>query len=99
MPGSHDDIDWENMTNQDLRYKFAHMMSQQVQDVENKFGKAMEKFVGVEKMIDSKLDTKFNEVIARLHPLRRAQRISLDQGQHSGAAATTSEVVVVAAPT
>src|SRR3954471_21437401 len=68
MPGSHDEVardapDWENMTNKALHDKFAQMMSEQVNDIENRFTEAID---GVEKMIDTKLDAKFTELIARL---------------------------------
>src|SRR4051812_27147084 len=70
MPGSHDEVvqdaqDWENMTNKELHDKFARLFSEQVHDIENRFTEAID---GVEKMIDTKLDTKFNELIARLPP-------------------------------
>ena len=70
MPGSHEEVaqdaaDWENMTNKELHDKFARMMSEQVQDIENRFTEAID---GVEKMIDTKLDAKFTELIARLPP-------------------------------
>src|SRR4051812_35114181 len=90
MPGSHDEVardapDWENMTNKALHDKFAQMMSEQVQDIENRFTDAID---GVEKMIDTKLDAKFTELIARIPtqpttaparppPPRRARRILL----------------------
>ena len=35
-------------------------MSEQVHDIENRFGEAMEKLDGMETMIDTKLDAKFN---------------------------------------
>src|ERR1041385_8137951 len=68
MPGSHDQVardapDREKMTNKELHDKFARMMSEQVNDIENRFTEAID---GVEKMIDTKLDTKFTKLIARL---------------------------------
>ena len=69
MPGSQaDETDWENMTNKDLHGKFQQMMSGQVQDVLNKFEEAMEKIDGMEKTFETKLDNKFNELLARLPP-------------------------------
>src|SRR3954467_12110744 len=70
MPGSQDEVArdapaWENMTNKELHDKFAQMMSEQVYDIETRFTEAID---GVEKMIDTKLDTKFTELIARLPP-------------------------------
>ena len=62
------ETDWENMTNKDLHDKFQQMMSGQVQDVLNRFDEAMEKIDGMEKMFETKLDNKFNELLARLPP-------------------------------
>src|SRR3954466_9475364 len=78
MPGSHDEKvqdapDWENMTNQELHDKFACMISEQVHDIENRFIEAID---GVEKMIDTKLDAKFTELIARLPPQPAASQHS-----------------------
>ena len=67
MPGSQaDEIDWENMTNKELHDKFQQMMTEQVQDVLNNFEEAMDKINGFENMFETKLDNKFNEVLARL---------------------------------
>ena len=44
------------------------MMSGQVQDVLNRFEEAMEKIDGMEKTFETKLDNKFNELLARLPP-------------------------------
>ncbi|RLL25515.1 hypothetical protein D9K95_16590, partial [Klebsiella pneumoniae] len=69
MPGSHDEeIDWENLTNQELYDKFQQMMSQQVQGFLTTFGEAMEKLDGMEQKFDTKMNAKFNEVLARLPP-------------------------------
>ena len=69
MPGSQaDETDWENMTNKDLHDKFQQMMSEQVQDVLNRFEEAMEKIDAVEKSFETKLDDKFTELLARLPP-------------------------------
>ena len=69
MPGSQaDETDWENMTNKDLHDKFQQMMSGQVQDVLNRFEEAMEKIDGMEKTFETKLDNRFNELLARLPP-------------------------------
>src|SRR3954468_977595 len=70
MSGSQNSVaqeapDWENMTNQELHDKFAQMMTEQVHDIERRFAEAID---GVEKMIDTKLDAKFTELIARLPP-------------------------------
>ena len=45
------------------------MMSGQVEDVLNRFEEAMEKIDGIEKAFETKLDHKFNELLARLPPL------------------------------
>src|SRR3954464_1887190 len=89
------------MTNKELHDKFACMMSEQVQDIENRFTKAID---GVEKMIDTKLDAKFTELIARLPtqpaaapapppPPRRARRILFPGGQAAGIGAPATAVV------
>ena len=43
-------------------------MSGQVEDVLNRFEEAMEKIYGIEKAFETKLDNKFNELLARLPP-------------------------------
>ena len=43
-------------------------MSGQVEDVLNRFEEAMEKIDGIEKAFETKLDNKFNELLARLIP-------------------------------
>ena len=69
MVGSQaDETDWENLTNKQLHDKFQQMMSGQVQDVLNRFDEAMEKIDGMEKTFETKLDNKFNELLARLPP-------------------------------
>ena len=69
MPGSQaDEIDWENMTNKELHDKFQQMMTEQVQDVLNNFEDAMDKITGFEKTFETKLDNRFNELLARLPP-------------------------------
>src|SRR3954465_15191782 len=69
MPGSQpDEIDWERLTNKELHDKFQKMMNEQVQDVLNNFEEAMEKITGLEKAFETKLDNKFNELLARLPP-------------------------------
>src|ERR1044072_6464008 len=57
--------DWENMTNQELHDKFAQLMTEQVHDIESRFAEAIDR---VEKLIDTKLDAKFTELLARLPP-------------------------------
>ena len=64
MPGSQaDETDWENLTSKQLHDKFQQMMSGQVQDVLNRFDEAMEKIDGIEKTFETKLDSKFNELL------------------------------------
>src|ERR1044071_5187135 len=112
MPGSHDEVardapDWENMTNKELHDKFSQMMSEQVNDIENRFTEAID---GVEKMIDTKLDAKFTELIARLPappaaapaqpqppPPRRARRILFPGGQAAGIGAPPAAAVATTA--
>ena len=43
-------------------------MSGHVQDVLNRFEETMEKIDGMEKTFETKLDNKFNELLARLPP-------------------------------
>ena len=65
MEGSQaDKTDWENMTNKELHDKFWQMMSGQVEDVLNRFEETMEKIDGIEKALETKLDNKFNELLA-----------------------------------
>ena len=67
MAGSQvNETDWENMTNKELHDKFQQMMTEQVQDVLNNFEEAMDKITGFEKTFETKLDNKFNELLARL---------------------------------
>src|ERR1041385_6845362 len=112
MPGSHDEVardapDWENMTNKELHDKFAQMISEQVNDIENRFTEAID---GVEKMIDTKLDAKFTELITRLPaqpaaapaqpqppPPRRARRILFPGGQAAGIGAPPAAAVATTA--
>ena len=69
MTGSQvDETDWENMTNKELHDKFQQMMTEQVQDLLNNFEEAMDKITGFEKTFETKLDNKFNELIAPLPP-------------------------------
>ena len=84
MPGSQaDETDWENMTNKDLHDKFQQMMSGQVEDVLNRFDEAMEKIDDIEKAFETKLDNKFNELLARLPPPPpAAPNAPLQQQQH-----------------
>ena len=56
------------MTNKELHDKFQQMMSGQVGDVLNRFEEAMEKIDGMEKTFETKLDNRFNELLARLPP-------------------------------
>ena len=62
------EINWDDMTNKELHDKFQKMMGEQVHDLVTSLGEAMEKLDGLEKMVDAKLDAKFNEVLARLPP-------------------------------
>ena len=69
MPGSQaDEIDWENLPNKELHDKFQQMMTEQVQDVLNNFEEAMENITVLEKTFETKLDNRFNELLARLPP-------------------------------
>src|SRR6266536_2468950 len=82
MAGSQaDEIDSENLTNKELHDKFQHMFSQQVEDIMASFGKALERIDDVEKTIDTKLDAKFDEVLARLPQPPPASAPPLQQQQ------------------
>ena len=110
MPGSQaDEVEWEVMTNKELHDNFQQMMADQVQDFVTSLGEAMEKLDGLEKTFETKLDAKFNEVLAHLPPAApaitqqqqqrrpnfagRAQRVPLEEGQHSGAGSSMGEKV------
>ena len=56
-------------------------MSGQVEDVLSRFEEAMEKIDGIEKAFETKLDNKFNELLARLPP-PAAPVAPLQQQQH-----------------
>src|SRR3989337_2495787 len=82
MAGSQaDEIDWENMTKKELHDKFQQMLGQQVEDVMASFGKALERIDDIEKTIDTKLDAKFDEVLARLPQPSAASPAPLQQQQ------------------
>src|ERR1041384_7090037 len=81
------------------------MMAEQVNDIKHRFTEAID---GVEKMIDTKLDAKFTELIARLPtqpaaapaqppPPRRARRILFPGGQAAGIGAPATAVAAAAA--
>lgn len=69
------------MTNKELHDKFQQMMSGQVQDVLNTFKEAMEKMDGIEKTFETKLDNKFNELLAHLPPPSLAALMAPDRGK------------------
>ena len=80
IPGSQaDEIDWENLSNKELHDKFQQMMTEQVQDVLNNFEEAMEKITGLEKTFETKLDNRFNELLARLPPAAPAAPLQQQQ--------------------
>ena len=100
MTGS--DADWEEMTNKELHDKFATLVMANTEDVDKRLGEAPHKLADFEKSFDAKLDTKFNELLARLPPpppvpplrpgyVGRAQRVPLDPGQNSGVAADAAD--------
>ena len=63
MTGS--DADWEKMTNKEMHDKFATLVMANTKDVDKRLGEALDKLVDFEKSFDAKLDTKFNELLAR----------------------------------
>ncbi|KAI5022054.1 hypothetical protein ZWY2020_058784 [Hordeum vulgare] len=113
MPASHDEeIDWENLTNRELHDKFQRMMSDQVQDFVTTFREAMDKLEGMDKKFNTKMNAKFNEVLARLpapaaasvplqpQPQRlRARRVPVGQVQNFGVVATTAAALAAPPPT
>ena len=82
MAGSQaEETDWENMMNKELHDKFQKMMTEQVQDVLNNFEEAMDKMTGFEKTFETKLDNKFNELLARFPQLPPAAPVAPLQQQ------------------
>ena len=82
MTGSQaDQVDWENMTQKELHDKFQQMLGEQVQDVMSSFGKALKRIDDIEKTIDTKLDAKFDELLARLLPPPAAPAAPLQHQQ------------------
>ena len=57
------------------------MLGEQVQDVMSSFGKALERIDDIEKIIDTKLDAKFDELLARLPPPPAAPAAPLQHQQ------------------
>ena len=100
MSGSGDE--WESLTNKELHTKFAKLVIDNTQDIDKRLGEALEKITGLEQSFDTKLDAKFNELLARLPPppaaaprrpgyVGYAQRVPREQGQNSGVAAAVDE--------
>ena len=94
------------MTNKDLHDKFHQMLGQQVEDVMASFGKPLERINDIGKIIDTKLDAKFDELLKRLpqpflrrDTVGRAQRVPIEPGQNSSAAATAVGASVAPAAT
>ena len=54
------------MTNAKLHAHFNHLLVERAQDVDNQIATAMEKIDGLEEAFNTKLDTKFQEVLNRL---------------------------------
>jgi hypothetical protein len=70
-----EDVDPEKITNAELHAHFtellvgrAHNMDTRLGDVDSKLFDAMEKIDGLEEAFNTKLDAKFQEVLARLPP-------------------------------
>ena len=90
MSGS--DEEWEKMTNKELPTKFAKLVLDNTQDMDKRLGGALDKITGLEQAFDTKLDSKFNELLARLpqphvDPRRQGyvghtQLVPLDRGQN-----------------
>ena len=69
------------MTKKELHEKFQQMLGQQVEGVIASFGKALERIDDIEKTIDTKLDAKSDEVLARLPQPPPASAAPLQQQQ------------------
>ena len=100
MTGSEDE--WENLTNKEMHTKFTTLVMDNMQDIDKRLGEALDKIAGLEQAFDTKLDTKFTALLARLpppapvQPLRpgyvgRAQRVPLEPGQNSGVVADAAD--------
>ena len=66
---SESDGEWEKMTNKELHTKFAKLVMDNTQDMDKRLGEALDKITGLEQAFDTKLDSKFNELLARLPPV------------------------------
>ena len=56
------------MTNKEMHDKFATLVMANTEDVDKRLGEALDKLAAFEQSFDAKLDTKFNELLARLPP-------------------------------
>ena len=85
------DADWEKMTNKEMHDKFTTLVMANMEDVDKRLGVALDKLAAFEQSFDAKLNTKFNELLARLPPpppvphprpgyVGRAQRVPLEPG-------------------
>ena len=81
---------------------FATLVLANTEDVDKRLGEALDKLAAFEQSFDVKLDTKFNELLARLPPphpvpplrpgyVGRAQRVPLEPDQNSRVAADAAD--------
>jgi hypothetical protein len=70
-----DDVDSEKMTSAELHAHFTQLLVGHAQDVDTRLGDvdsklsdAMDKIAGLQASFNTKLDAKFQEVLARLPP-------------------------------
>jgi hypothetical protein len=70
MTGSEkkDDLDPETMTSAELHSHFTQLVGNHVQDVEKRHADTMERIEGLETSFAQQLDTRFQEMMARLPP-------------------------------
>ena len=87
---SESDAEWEKLTNKELHTKFSTLVVKTSEDVDKRLGEALDRIEGLEQRFDTKLDAKFNELLARLPPppadpprnnVGRAQRVPRELGQ------------------
>ena len=59
----------EKMMNKEMHDKFATLVMENTHDINKRLGEALDKLVVLEQIFYTKLNTKFNELLARLPPL------------------------------
>jgi hypothetical protein len=108
-----DDVDLEKMTSAELHAHFTRLLVGHAQDVDthlgdvdSKLSDAMDKITGLEASYNTKLDTKFQEVLARLPPqsqpgvhVPRAHRVPLVPPSAGTVTAAAADAAATAAAT